>query len=114
MTKNMAMVFCLVLVLSLVGCGKKVDLDDKPTITGKVIDWWGTSVTIEVSVSSLDSIKEGAKVFFEQDDMDNYKNWIELSMDDQVQVIFDGECILDSGDPISLEKVYAIIHLTEN
>ena len=56
MKKIIAMALCLVLAFSLVGCGNKVDLDDKPTITGKVIDWWGTSVTIEVSTSSLDSM----------------------------------------------------------
>ena len=114
MKKIIAMALCLVLAFSLVGCGNKVDLDDKPTITGKVIDWWGTSVTIEVSTSSLDSIKEGSRVFFEQDDMDNHKKWINLSIDDQVQIIFDGECVLDSGDPISLEKVYTINRLSGN
>lgn len=56
MKKIIAMALCLVLAFSLVSCGNKVDLDEKPTITGKVIDWWGTSVTIEVSTSSLDSM----------------------------------------------------------
>ena len=37
-----------------------------------------------------------------------------LSIDDQVQVVFDGEHILDSGNPISLEKVYAISLLLGN
>ena len=46
--------------------------------------------------------------------MDNHKNWINLSIDDQVQIIFDGECVLDSGDPISLEKVYTINRLSGN
>ena len=113
MKKILLLVLCLVLIFTVASCGKKVDLDDKPTITGKVIDWWGTSVTIEVAESSIDSIKEGSKVFFEQDDMDNYKKWIELTINDQVQVIFDVESVLD-GDPISLEKVYEINHLNEN
>ncbi len=113
MKKMIAMVLCLVLALSMVGCGNKVYLDNKTMIIGKVIDWGVTSVTIEVAESSIGTIKEGSTIFFEQDDMDNHKNWINLSIDDQVQVIFDGESILTGGSPISIEKVYAISHISE-
>ena len=114
MKKIIAIVLCLVLVLLIVGCGNKMDLDGKPTITGIVIDWWGTSVTIEVTESSIDTIKEGSMIFFEQDDMDNFRDWIDLSIDDQVQIIFDGEAILTGGSPISLEKVYKVSKLSSN
>lgn len=114
MKKNIAIVLCLVLVLLIVGCGNKMNLDGKPTITGIVIDWWGTSVTIEVTESSIDTIQEGSMIFFEQDDMDNFRDWIDLSIDDQVQIIFDGESILTGGSPISLEKVYKVSKLSSN
>lgn len=111
MKKNIAIVLCLVLVCSMVGCGEKVNLDDEPTISGKVIEWWVSSVIIEVTESSIDAIKEGALVFFEAENMDNFRDWIDLSIDDQVQVIFDGDHILTGGSPITLEKVYKISKL---
>lgn len=118
MKKITAMVICLVFVLSLVGCGNTPNPGSgegsKPygaEISGKVIEWWGSSVDIEVIESNLDSIEKGTRVFIEKGSMNNDKDWVNLSIDDQVKVTFDVNHIKD-GTPVSLEKVYSISVIT--
>ncbi|MBD5522421.1 MAG: hypothetical protein HDR03_14560 [Lachnospiraceae bacterium] len=110
MKKIISVCICVLFVaISLCGCNNE---KTNPYFNAVVLDDEGTSFTVECTESSLDTIENGTRVYFEKNAMVNTEDMSDFDIGDNIRILYNSDRIKD-GDPIELEVVFAVYLLDQ-